>query len=56
MHCQSCEVLIKEALEEFGAKSNIDHKTGIAVIEYDEKKMNDKKIKGIIEKEGYKVE
>lgn len=56
MHCTSCEMLIREALNEIGVKSNIDYKTGITIIEYDEKKANEKKIIETIEKEGYKVE
>ena len=56
MHCASCEVLIQDALEEVGAKAKVDSKAGKAVIEYDEKKLTDEKIKQIIKKEGYIVE
>jgi len=44
------------ALEEVGAKAKVDSKAGKAVIEYDEKKLTDEKIKQIIKKEGYIVE
>lgn len=58
MHCHSCEILIKDSLEETeGVKeAKLDYKKGIADIEFDEKKVNENKIKAIIENEGYKVE
>lgn len=56
MHCPSCEMLIKDALEEIGVKnSKIDSKTGEAEIEFDDKKLTLEKIKKTIEKEGYKI-
>lgn len=56
MHCPSCAILIHDALEEAGAKSKIDHKKGLAVIEFDEAKLSLDQIKSIIQKEGYKAE
>ena len=56
MHCKSCEVVISEALEEAGAKSKIDSKKGIAVIEFDEKSITEDKIRKIIQNEGYTIE
>jgi len=56
MHCKSCEVVISEALEEAGAKSKIDSKNGIAVIEFDEKSITEDKIRKIIQNEGYTIE
>ena len=56
MHCHSCELLISEALKESGASVvNVSHQKGIVSILFDDKKLNDKKIKSVIEKEGYKV-
>jgi len=56
MHCQSCAMLIADALEDLGvSKSNIDSKTGTAIIEFDEKKITEEKIKEAIEKENYRV-
>ncbi len=56
MHCSSCEMLLKDVIEELGAHvKKIDHKTGEASIEYDEKKIPLEIIKGAIKKEGYAV-
>lgn len=56
MHCASCEMLVKEDLEDIGVKvKDISHKKGILIVEYDEKKVNESKIKTTIEGEGYKV-
>ncbi len=56
MHCKSCEMLITDALEEVGAKAQVDSKKGLAVVEFDENKLTKDKIKQIIQKEGFKVE
>ncbi|MBS3119047.1 heavy-metal-associated domain-containing protein [Candidatus Woesearchaeota archaeon] len=57
MHCKSCEMLITDALEEAGVSSaKVDSKIGMAVIEFDEKKIKIEKIKKVIETEGYKVQ
>jgi len=56
MHCKSCEIVLGEALEEAGAKSKIDSKKDLAVIEFDEKKLTEDKIRKIIQNEGYIVE
>ncbi len=49
-------MLISDALMEVGVTSaKMDHKTGKAVIEFDEKKLSLEKIKKVIETEGYKV-
>lgn len=57
MHCTSCEVLITDALKDTGAVSDvkISHKTGQAKVTFDEKKIDEKKIKSLIEGEGYTV-
>lgn len=55
MHCTSCEVLIKDSLEETGAIKNISisHKTGKLSLDFDPKKITLKKIKEIVKGEGY---
>jgi copper chaperone CopZ len=56
MHCSSCEMLIKDSLDELGVpKAEASHKTGIVNVEFDEKKVSEKKIKEAIKKEGYEV-
>ena len=56
MHCKSCSMLIEDALEDINVKSKVDSSKGIAVVEFDEKKVNEVKIRDVIKKEGYQVE
>ena len=58
MHCASCELLIKEELEETEGifDANISQENESAIIKYDETKINESDIKAIIKKEGYEVE
>jgi len=57
MHCPSCEKLIKDCLD--GAdgviKADASCKRGIILVKFDEKKINESKIKKIIKEEGYEV-
>lgn len=56
MHCASCEMLIKDDLEDIGVKvKEISYKSGELKVEFDNKKVTEVKIKTIIENEGYKV-
>lgn len=56
MHCKSCEVLIKEELEDAGAKDVlVSASKGTVIASIDEKTITEKKVKQIIEKEGYKL-
>lgn len=55
MHCQSCEILLKEAIEDAGVKVvSASHEKGEIVVDMkDEKELSN--VKKAIEKEGYKV-
>jgi len=57
MHCKSCEMLIKESLEESDGVKNVEvsHEKGTAKVVFDESKINEEKIKRIINNEGYEV-
>ena len=56
MHCKSCEVIITEELEEAGAKDvKVSFSKGTVAATIDEKNLSEKKVKQMIEKEGYKV-
>ena len=57
MHCHSCGMIIKDSLEEADGIKNayVSHETGTVSVTYDEKLIDEKKIKDIIRKEGYKV-
>ena len=50
MHCKSCKMLIEDALEDLGVKSNVDNEKGTATIEFDESKITEEKIKDAIRK------
>lgn len=54
MHCASCAKLIEMELEGKVEKMNIKE-NGEAIIEFDETKINQNKIKEAIKKLGYKV-
>ena len=57
MHCQSCEMLIKDSLEEQdGVKSaEVSNKERTAKITFDESKISEAQLKSIIKNEGYEV-
>ena len=55
MHCSSCEMLVNDALEEIGAKSKANSKSGIVEVEFDESKIDEIEVINTIKKEGYKV-
>ena len=57
MHCKSCEILIKEELEEIdGVKTvNPDHSKETIILEFDGTNNTLNKIKNKIKKEGYKI-
>jgi len=49
-------MLIEDALDDLGVKSNVDNEKGTAVIEFDESKITLEEIEKVIVKEGYQVE
>lgn len=59
MHCTSCEILIKDALNDLKAPGlkvmEVSSKKGIVRVTFDEKKIAESKIKAVIEAEGYTV-
>ena len=55
MHCASCSQIIEMNLADLVKSAKVSHVRGIAEIEFDEKKVSEKKIKEIIEKGGYKI-
>lgn len=57
MHCKSCEVLIKDELEEQEGITDvqISHETGEFTADIDENKISVQKVKDIIKEQGYKV-
>ncbi len=57
MHCPSCEMLIGDSLKELDGvkKAEIDHKSGLAKVEFDKSKTTKQAIINIIKEGGYKV-
>ena len=56
MHCNSCNILISDALADIGVKKcAVDVKKGTAIIAFDENKLTTEQIKSAIKKEGYDV-
>ena len=58
MHCSSCELILKERLEETEGinKAEVSHEVEVANVEFDESKISEDAIKKIIKKEGYVVQ
>lgn len=57
MHCKSCEMLIKDSLEEINGveSAELSHTAGTATVIFDENKVNIDDLKKIIKNEGYEV-
>ncbi len=55
MHCKSCEMLIKDVLEEIGIKSDVSHEMGTVTVVFDENKITKDQIREAIANEGYEV-
>lgn len=58
MHCKSCEMLVKDALEDISGIEKVEasHESGIVSVDFDETQTNKQEIIKIIKQEGYKVE
>ena len=58
MTCKSCEMLIGDEVTELDGVTHIkvDHKKGMANVDFDESKVSLDKIKEVIKGEGYSVE
>ena len=58
MHCTSCEMLVKEALEELDGvnKAEASHESGIVSVDFDKNKVSEKDIIEVIKLEGYEIE
>ena len=57
MRCDSCEALVKEALEELGGVESVEvfRGSGTAMVVYDENSVSPEALKAAIEKQGYTV-
>ncbi len=55
MHCTSCALLIESDLEDAGVKATCNYAREILEVEFDEKKVDEGKIKAIVTSSGYRV-
>lgn len=55
MHCASCSKIIEMELKDKVKNMSINHETGKAVIDFDEKKISLQQIKDIIIEAGYQA-
>ena len=55
MHCNSCELLIKDSLNDLGVKAYVNYKKGVVLVSFDPEKVSIEKIYKSIEENGYKV-
>ncbi|MBT3940846.1 heavy-metal-associated domain-containing protein [Candidatus Woesearchaeota archaeon] len=55
MHCNSCEMLVKDALEELAGVNKVEasHETGAIYIDFNDTKISKEKILDVIKEEGY---
>ncbi len=55
MHCSSCEMLVKDSLEELEGinSAKADHKSGMIEVEFDDSEIDEAAIKTAISSEGY---
>ncbi len=57
MHCNSCEIMIKDSLSEVDGVKHVkaSHAEGIVTVKFDEAKISEDKIISIIKEQGYEV-
>ncbi len=55
MHCTSCALLIESDLEDAGVKATCNYAKQTLTVEFDEKKIGEKKITDVVAKAGYRV-
>lgn len=55
MHCTSCALIIESDLEDAGVKARCNYAKETLEVEYDEKKMTEKKISEVVVKAGYLI-
>lgn len=56
MHCQSCELLVKEDLEDAGAKTvKASHEKELLELEYNPHNLSKEKVKEIVSDLGFKI-
>lgn len=55
MHCTSCALMIESDLEDAGVKAKCNYAKETLEVEFDEKKVTEKKISDVVLKAGYQI-
>ena len=55
MDCTSCALLIESDLEDAGVKARCSYAKQTLEVEFDEKKINEERIKDVVKKTGYRI-
>lgn len=55
MHCTSCAMVIESDLEDLGVKANCSYAKQTLDVEFDETKITDETIAGVVKKDGYSL-
>lgn len=55
MHCTSCALMIESDLEDAGVKARCNYAKELLEVEFDEKKIEEKKIAEVVAAAGYAI-
>lgn len=55
MHCTSCALMIESDLEDAGVKATCNYAKQTLVVEFDETKITEEAIRGVVAKAGYQI-
>ncbi len=55
MHCTSCALMIESDLEDVGVNASCSYAKQTLIVEFDETKIGEQKIKDVVAKAGYQV-
>ncbi len=55
MHCTSCALMIESDLEDAGVKAHCNYAKETLEVEFDEKKISEKKISEVVSQAGYQI-
>lgn len=55
MHCTSCALMIESDLEDSGVKARCNYARQTLEVEFDEKKIKEKKISEVVAASGYSI-
>lgn len=55
MHCTNCALLIESDLEDAGVKAKCHYAKQTLEVEFDEKKIGEKKITAVVSRAGYRI-